>query len=67
MPMTPEPTKRSLRGWLAPALCICSFACSNDTAPEPEPSGPHWNLILISIDTLRADRLGCYGYATCGK
>jgi len=25
------------------------------------PTGP--NLLLISIDTLRADRLGCYGYA----
>ena len=23
---------------------------------------PHYNLLLISIDTLRADRLGCYGY-----
>ena len=26
-----------------------------------EPKGP--NIILISIDTLRPDRLGCYGYA----
>ena len=24
---------------------------------------PPLNLILISVDTLRADRLGCYGYA----
>ena len=24
---------------------------------------PHPNVLLISIDTLRADRLGCYGYA----
>jgi arylsulfatase A-like enzyme len=22
----------------------------------------HWNLLLITIDTLRADHLGCYGY-----
>jgi arylsulfatase A-like enzyme len=29
-----------------------------DTAP----AGPPANLILISIDTLRADHLGCYGY-----
>ncbi len=47
-----------------------------DSAPSPEPrvvswTNPHWrrsltgdwtNLILISIDTLRSDRLGCYGY-----
>ena len=25
---------------------------------------PRYNLVLISIDTLRADRLGCYGYKT---
>src|SRR5437773_10640669 len=27
------------------------------------PSAPHPNVLLITIDTLRADRLGCYGYA----
>ncbi|MEQ1892779.1 MAG: sulfatase [Planctomycetota bacterium] len=27
------------------------------------PAAPRRNLILISIDTLRADRLGCYGYS----
>jgi arylsulfatase A-like enzyme len=33
-------------------------------APEPAPraSFSGMNLILISVDTLRADRLGCYGY-----
>lgn len=25
-------------------------------------STPAWNVVLISIDTLRADHLGCYGY-----
>lgn len=30
------------------------------TAPPPVP-GPAANVILISIDSLRADRLGCYG------
>jgi arylsulfatase A-like enzyme len=28
-------------------------------APEARP----WNVVLISVDTLRADRVGCYGYA----
>ena len=36
---------------VVPALAACG------SAPRPP------NLILISIDTLRADRLGCYGYA----
>jgi arylsulfatase A-like enzyme len=26
------------------------------------PQRPPWNVVLISIDTLRADHLGCYGY-----
>jgi len=30
-------------------------------APDPAPSRP-LNVILISLDTLRADHLGCYGY-----
>src|SRR5579864_71747 len=25
-------------------------------------SAAQWNVVLISIDTLRADHLGCYGY-----
>ncbi len=29
--------------------------------PAPAPGAP--NLLLVSIDTLRADHLGCYGYA----
>jgi len=29
------------------------------TAPAPEPPAP--SILLVSIDTLRADRLGCYG------
>lgn len=33
-------------------------ACGGD--PAPRASGP--NLLLISLDTLRADHLGCYGY-----
>ena len=28
------------------------------------PSPPRSNVLLITIDTLRADRLGCYGYAS---
>ncbi|HYI10968.1 MAG TPA: sulfatase-like hydrolase/transferase [Thermoanaerobaculia bacterium] len=36
------------------------FGCSGAERPAVEPGGP---VILISIDTLRADRLPAYGYA----
>lgn len=46
-------------GALAPALAIALvFGCS----PEGGPSGPRQNLVLVVVDTLRADRLGCYGW-----
>jgi len=38
-------------------LLLCP-GCGSKT--EPEAGQP--NLLLISVDTLRADRLGCYGY-----
>jgi len=45
--------------WLALAASGC-FACS---APEPPfGPGPARNLILISLDTVRPDHLGAYGY-----
>ncbi len=30
--------------------------------PKPSPNPERVNLLLITVDTLRADRLGCYGY-----
>jgi arylsulfatase A-like enzyme/cytochrome c-type biogenesis protein CcmH/NrfG len=36
-----------------------SMACSR-SAPVPSPSKP--NLLLVTLDTTRADRIGCYGY-----
>jgi arylsulfatase len=42
-------------GWLAAAGAIgAALACG---APLPRPG-----ILLVTIDTLRADRLGCYGY-----
>ena len=35
--------------------------CSGCHGPKA-PSGP-FNLLLLTLDTLRADRLGCYGYS----
>jgi arylsulfatase A-like enzyme len=35
-------------------------SCSKQEPPPPPPED--YNVILISVDTLRADRLNCYGY-----
>ena len=42
------------------ALTIAVSACSGD-APAPLPPAAR-NLLIITIDTLRADRVGAYGY-----
>jgi arylsulfatase len=41
-------------------LALGSMAVPAGGAPEPARTGR--NIIVISIDTLRADHLGCYGY-----
>ncbi|HEV2064086.1 MAG TPA: sulfatase-like hydrolase/transferase [Thermoanaerobaculia bacterium] len=56
----------ALRRLAALALLAGSFACSRDheprlTAPGPAPF-PGAPVVLISIDTLRADHLPAYGY-----
>jgi len=38
------------------ALVAGLAGCGGEAAPHPR------NLVLVSLDTLRADRLGCYGY-----
>jgi arylsulfatase A-like enzyme len=43
-----------LTGWLTPALAAVTIT---GCGPDPRP-----NVILVSIDALRADHLGCYGY-----
>ena len=42
--------------------CLIALAGCTPGAPGPEatPSAP--NILLITVDTLRADHLGCYGY-----
>ncbi len=41
-----------LAGWAA----VCQAACSPSESAKTRP-----NVLLITVDTLRADRLGCYG------
>ena len=45
-------------------LYSCSSAAARAApAPEPPPASRARHLVLITIDTLRADRVGAYGYA----
>ena len=43
---------------LTAALLLGTSGCGD----SPGAARPSANLLLITIDTLRADRLGCYGY-----
>lgn len=46
--------------WLGNAMFYCGFASAEqDISSTPSPP----NVILVVMDTLRADRLGCYGYS----
>jgi arylsulfatase len=55
---------------LVVALALGSGACpapkgprgSTSPAPRRPPAGSGWNVLLLTIDTLRADHLGLYGY-----
>ena len=51
-----QPRRLAILLWLLVTLCL--GACSRPTAPTYE-SPP---IIVVDIDTLRADHLGCYGY-----
>jgi arylsulfatase A-like enzyme len=42
---------------------VCCGSPMVSAPPPAAPETPARNLIFISLDTLRADRLGCYGYA----
>ncbi|TAH38602.1 MAG: hypothetical protein EYC70_04305 [Planctomycetota bacterium] len=48
--------RRDLLAWPAAALIALLCAACSRSAP------PRLNVLLISIDSLRADRLGCYGH-----
>lgn len=51
-------------------ISLLSLACQPEKPAEAERPRPKlagaakgWNVVLLSVDTLRADRLGAYGYA----
>jgi arylsulfatase A-like enzyme len=61
-----SPAKMPSSRWCPPVplvtlVALAAFACGPAPAPTP-PAGHQPNILLISIDTLRSDRLGSYGY-----
>ena len=52
-----SPLRPRLSGLLVPALLACALLAGCGGADQRPP-----NVLLISIDTLRPDRLGCYGH-----
>ena len=52
-------TTRNQRCWLCLVGLVTLGSCKSGSAPSPS----RLNLLLVTIDTLRADRLGCYGYS----
>ena len=55
-------TRRRLGAFLLLAL-VASPACRRGAAPAVPPA-ERPNVLLVTIDTLRADRVGCYGHAS---
>ncbi|GAF67573.1 unnamed protein product, partial [marine sediment metagenome] len=58
-------TRNSARGWIlggGAALALIALAVVGATLPSPAAPSTRWNVVLITLDTTRADRLGCYGY-----
>lgn len=51
---------RRLRPWISRAVTILVLASVTGCAPAKPPK----NLLLITVDTTRADRLGPYGFET---
>ena len=54
---------RCVRRWLWLALPVVGVlaawsGCDGGAAPAPQ-----WNVLLITLDTTRADHVGAYGYA----
>jgi arylsulfatase A-like enzyme len=48
-------------GWALALTTVAAAGCGGSARPG-RVSRDRWNVVLISIDTLRADRLNCYGY-----
>lgn len=56
--------RRGRAAVLLATLLACGALCAScrSGVRQPRASPAPWNVILVSIDTLRPDHLGCYGY-----
>lgn len=56
------------RTLLVLASVVATSACSDDAPPRPSASATSAlpNVLVLTLDTTRADRLGCYGHAKAG-
>jgi len=68
-PVTPAATPPARReasvrdvGLLPLLIAVAALGCRPDCAKDPGETRP--NVVLVTIDTLRADHLGCYGNST---
>src|ERR1035437_5843926 len=62
--MTPRPARwEFVLGQTAALLAFAILCAWPRAATAQEPSRPSPSVLLITIDTLRADHVGCYGYA----
>lgn len=62
-----SPSSRAVRTLCALAASLLATACSNEHAPATNAQAPRAALsrppiVLITLDTLRRDHLGCYGH-----
>ena len=46
----------------AALVAILAVSCGGEEPPAGRPGPPNRSLLLITVDTLRADHLSCYGY-----
>ncbi len=59
----PRNNRRSSTSSVAASVVFCALAAASCAPPGPEtPVYPQANVLLVTIDTLRADRLGVYGH-----
>src|SRR5437763_13856362 len=59
---SPMPLPRPLRASVLAILALAGIAgCRGPGGAPPPPGRP--NLVLVTLDTVRADHLGCYGDA----
>ncbi len=61
--MNPRSTVSHFPVRLAAVLLAATGACAPPADDAPQPGEPAHNVVIVVVDALRADHLGCYGYA----